>query len=498
VSDACPACQPLETVRQHSICTACGTATVVLRPGPQEPAGTALRLAGPVSRHYTILEEVGSGTFATVYRARRKSDQAVVAMKFLRNRAGHDACSRFLREGDVMRGLTSPHVVRLLDVLELDGITCLVSEYQDGGNLRRSLARRRLPVDAALALAAQIVAGVAACHSAGILHRDLKPENILLTRAGVVRIADFGLARMQDDDRRFTATGTVMGTPAYMSPEQLRGEDVTAAGDLYALGVILHELLTGQLPHSAPTLAGLLAAKEGGLPQLAVHRQVPERQLLGLARLLAPDPEARPHSARDLPHLLGLPPLEGGRLGALAEAEAPDEQLAVAARQGRMEAFETLVRRHRDRIWRLAYGFTGDMAEAEDIAQETFLRFFVHLREYQQTGRLLSYLHRIVSRLCQDRAEKKRPRVSADLAELPFTGSSAGTKLDRRQRAAALRQALGELPSQQRMALLLKYFEHLSSTEIATVLNVTYKAVERHLAKGRRNLAALMEAGWSA
>ena len=165
-----------------------------------------------------------------------------------------------------------------------------------------------------------------------------------------------------------------------------------------------------------------------------------------------------------------------------------DEELMTTVARGDLGAFEHLVLRHQRSAWNAAYRFIGDEAEAEDIAQEAFLQILEAAPRYQPTARFRTYLYRVVTRLCMDHARKKRPVYNSDL---PDTPDSAGSPLDlitALERTQAVRQALRGLSSNQRMVVVLRYYEGLAYSEIATVLETTTKAVERLLARARENL----------
>lgn len=181
--------------------------------------------------------------------------------------------SRFRNEVRTARQVSHPNVCRVYDIGEAEGLTYLSMEYVDGEDLA-SLLRRigRLPQDKALEIARQICSGLAAAHDKGVIHRDLKPANIMLDGQGKVRITDFGIAGIAERIRDVRS-----GTPAYMSPEQVAGKGVTARSDIYALGIVLHELLTGKRPPLEPGNAEM---------DPAIERVI--------RRCLDPDPRMRP------------------------------------------------------------------------------------------------------------------------------------------------------------------------------------------------------------
>src|SRR5205809_2749015 len=201
-----------------------------------------------------------------VYRADDLTLAQPVALKFLPETSSHDSASleRFRNEVRIARRISHPNVCRIYDICEADGLTFLSMEYVDGEDLG-SLLRRigRLPEDKALEIARKLCAGLAAAHEKGVLHRDLKPANVMLDARGQVLLTDFGLAGVAD---AISGDEVRSGTPAYMSPEQLAGREVTVRSDIYALGLVLYELFTGKRPFEGNTLAGLMRARKESRP----------------------------------------------------------------------------------------------------------------------------------------------------------------------------------------------------------------------------------------
>ena len=197
-----------------------------------------------LAQRYRIVHLLGRGGMGEVYRADDLLLGQSVALKFLpaAATASASALSRFRNEVRTARQVSHPNVCRVYDIGEVEGLTYLSMEYVDGEDLA-SLLRRigRLPQDKALEVARKLCAGLAAAHDKGVVHRDLKPANIMLDSKGEVRITDFGLADVSEH-----ILDVRSGTPAYMSPEQLSGKEVTLRSDIYALGIVLHELFTGQ------------------------------------------------------------------------------------------------------------------------------------------------------------------------------------------------------------------------------------------------------------
>ncbi|HEY1240950.1 MAG TPA: protein kinase [Bryobacteraceae bacterium] len=203
--------------------------------------------------HYEILEKLGEGGMGVVYKARDTRLGRLVAIKFLAPRLADSprARERFLREARIISTLNHPHVAVIHEVEESDGRIFLVFEHLPGGSL---MTRPPRTLAHALEYALQLADALAAAHRHGVVHRDVKPSNILFTEDDTLKLADFGLAR-QTQDIHLTAVGMPMGTPAYMSPEQFQGAEADARSDVYSLGLVVYELVTGTLPQPGHTLA---------------------------------------------------------------------------------------------------------------------------------------------------------------------------------------------------------------------------------------------------
>lgn len=259
-----------------------------------------------LAERYEPVRELGRGAFGVVYLSMDSELRREVAVKLLlpEKLDREEPLERFMREARLMSRIKSRYVAEIYDFGEEGGRPYLVSRYVNGKSLK-DLKRRRggtVPFAEANRLIDQVLQGLEACHQEGIVHRDLKPANILLTRQGEVALSDFGLGRA-DEDRTLTASGTVVGTPAYMAPEQMQGMLTCVAMDLYAVALIYGELLTGQVPMLESNLSETFLKRLNGPPEGWLHSRVPEvtpelEELLG--RTLDPDPSRRPSSARTL------------------------------------------------------------------------------------------------------------------------------------------------------------------------------------------------------
>ena len=268
-----------------------------------------------------------------VYRADDLTLEQPVALKFLPDAwsKNPEAIARFRNEVRVARQVSHPNVCRVYDLGEVEGLWFLSMEYVDGEDLG-SLLRRigRLPADKALEIARKLCAGLAAAHDKGILHRDLKPANIMLDRRGQVLLTDFGLAGLAGE---IAASDISSGTPAYMAPEQLAGEEVTIRSDIYSLGLVLYEIFSGKLPFESDTLAGLQRARKETSPESLTNlvRDLDPTVERVILRCLQAKPALRPSSAIAVAAALpGGDPLAA----ALAAGETPSPEMVVAAGEG--------------------------------------------------------------------------------------------------------------------------------------------------------------------
>ena len=223
-------------------------------PSSMQPSADLPQIPG-----HEAQEVLGHGGMGIVYRARHVPLNRSVALKMLLTgaHASPESRARFLREAKAVAGLRHPNIVQVHDMGEHDGQPYFTMEFVEGGNLAQKLAGTPQPSRQAATLVATLAQAVEAAHQSGIVHRDLKPANILLTADGTPKISDFGLARRLDGEAGLTLTGTTVGTPSYMAPEQAEARPFTCgpAVDIYALGAILYELLTGRPPFRAQTAA---------------------------------------------------------------------------------------------------------------------------------------------------------------------------------------------------------------------------------------------------
>lgn len=278
---------------------------------PADPGGhdqirpSELEIGQLLDQRFEILECLGRGGSSTVYRVLDRELGQEVALKRLHSaQASQNSLDRLRREARIARQLSSPHLVRVFDVEFASEAPYLLLELVSGESLAQQISNGPLTVDRAVEIASQIALALAELHGAGILHRDVKPANILLTEDGrMAKLADFGLALPTSQEvTRLTATGALLGTMEYLAPEQALGQEATERSDLYALGLVIFEMLTQQLPFSARTSLGTLVGRISKRPpRLRRFRpDVPPWLDAVLFRLLSRHPSQRYATAQDL------------------------------------------------------------------------------------------------------------------------------------------------------------------------------------------------------
>ncbi|HEX9690970.1 MAG TPA: protein kinase [Gemmatimonadales bacterium] len=258
-----------------------------------------------LANRYQIEAVIGAGGMGTVYRARDTELDEVVAIKTLRPEFVSDdkLVERFKSEIRLARRISHQNVVRTHDLGEWKGLYYLTMELVEGLTVRELLDQRgRLEISSTIAIGRQLAASLAVAHEQSVIHRDIKPQNLLLDASGVLKVMDFGVARLAERSVNLTEAGLILGTPAYMSPEQIIGEEIDGRTDLYAAGVVLYECLTGRLPFDGHSVVSLIAKvlNDEAPPPLEANADIPPA-LSGLVQgLLAKDPADRPQSAAEL------------------------------------------------------------------------------------------------------------------------------------------------------------------------------------------------------
>ena len=306
--------------------------------------------------HYEILEKLGGGGMGVVYKAEDTKLQRSVALKFLPPEWSEDelAKERFLREARMAAAFDHSNICTIHEIGETDdGRLFIAMACYPGETLKKKVERGPLDVDEAVNVAVRIAEGLDKAHRSGIVHRDIKPANVMVTDDDGVKILDFGLAKLAEGGSRLTAAGTTLGTAAYMSPEQARGEEVDARTDVWSLGIVLYEMITGELPFRGGNLVSLLRAIETDEPEpLSVwRRNQPERLEQTVSRALAKNPGARYQTAGEM--LLDLRSL---RTGTVETVKAADAEGSVQRAAGEVRITVQLIEARSDRhLWTESY-----------------------------------------------------------------------------------------------------------------------------------------------
>ena len=281
----------------RSVKDALGEKLALLRSGDPADTGQTVQLEG-----FTIVRRLGAGGMSSIYLARRDRDGALVVLKVMQlDPQAKDLTARFVREFSLLSTIEHPHIVRIFNQGFTDDMAYIAMEYFENGDLRSRL-RGPLPPRLVTRVLAQVAGALDAIHALGIIHRDLKPENLMVRANGDVVLADFGIAKVTavagGAQATLTVTGEVLGSPSYMSPEQIAGKTVTPQSDLYSLGVLLYEMATGVRPFRSTSLVELLSMHhKADVPPLpAEHASL---QPL-LDRLMAKKPDGRYTSATEL------------------------------------------------------------------------------------------------------------------------------------------------------------------------------------------------------
>jgi serine/threonine protein kinase len=254
---------------------------------------------------YKIMGELGRGAMGVVYKAEDPNLDRIVALKTInldKDADGRaDYQKRFLLEAKAAGKLTHPHLVTVYDFGEVDGMAYLAMELVEGTDLRKRVQQGPVPPAEAVEIASQVAEGLAFAHQRGIVHRDIKPANIMLPERGPAKIMDFGLARMRLADHK-TSTGIVLGTPRYMSPEQISGQPVDHRSDIFSLGIVLWEMLTGRRLFSGSEMAQVSHSitYDEHEPPTRVNSELPAMLDFVVARALKKDPAVRYQDADEM------------------------------------------------------------------------------------------------------------------------------------------------------------------------------------------------------
>ena len=314
---------------------------------------------------YTIIGELGRGGMGIVYKAVQTATNRTVALKMVLSgaQASEREVVRFRAEAAAVQKLHHPNIVALYEVGDLNGQPFVVLEYVDGGSLAEIIAGKPQPQEQSALLVEKLARAMYFAHGSGVIHRDLKPANVLVSSDGTPKIADFGLAKQLDHSTQLTSTGAIMGTPNYMAPEQAAGrtKEIGPLTDVYALGAILYELLTGQPPFHGANLVETLDKVRADKP-LPPHRFQPylahdvERICL---KCLEKTPQLRYRSAlelaEDLTRFLRGDQVEAKRDGGMLEEYLADQhrkQLEMNRRWHEQQVQQQVLERQARRFWR--------------------------------------------------------------------------------------------------------------------------------------------------
>ncbi len=281
---------------------------------------------------YRVISQVGKGGMATVYKAYQMSMERYVALKVLPKTHSQDSSftERFIQEARTIAQLEHRNILPVYDFGEDDGVTYMAMRYLNSGTLQDVLSFGELSFSDAVELMRQICAGLDYAHRRGVIHRDVKPANVMVDEEGTVYITDFGLAKVLESSSELTATGTIMGTPFYMAPEQSIGNKVDGRSDIYSAGVILYEMVTGKRPFDAETPMAVVLAHIHDpfpLPQ-TINPRVPIEMQRVILKAMAKEPDDRYQTAKEMSE-------------ALAEVM---KQLKIDANAGTLEMLASEVR----------------------------------------------------------------------------------------------------------------------------------------------------------
>jgi serine/threonine-protein kinase len=270
---------------------------------------TAIPDPSEIAGRYQVVKRLGAGAFGTVFKAKDRLLGRMVAIKTIRldslvasGASAEEMLDRFKREAMVSAQLKHPNIVTIYDIGDADGSSYLAMEFIDGVGLEKVIAQGRVPLERAALVAAQVADALDFAHRNHVVHRDIKPANIMLEAGDRVKVTDFGIAKVMDSAEHLTMTGSLLGTPSYMSPEQARGTPLDGRSDLFAVGCVLYEMLAGAKAFRGDSITGLIfkIITEEPMPIRELEPSVPEEMARVISRALSKAPETRYQSGREL------------------------------------------------------------------------------------------------------------------------------------------------------------------------------------------------------
>ena len=345
-------------------------------PSPVDARGTLARLLPATLGHYRIVRPIGAGGMGEVFLADDGKLGRKVALKVLAHALAADPerRGRFEREARAVAALNHPNIITIYSVEDLDGVLFLTMELVEGKTLTELIPPHGMSLEQLLHVGIPLADAVGAAHQRGITHRDLKPANVMVTDEGRVKVLDFGLAKLQEESPvdglsatmtqgQLTAEGRIVGTVAYMSPEQAQGKAVDARSDVFSLGVLLFEMATGEKPFKGDTNMSVLSAIIKDTPSSVtdLRQDLPRDVGRILRRCLAKDPEERYQTAKDLRNDLRLlkEDLDTGVVGTRPDAQPhqPGRRVAADASAATARGPTRYSRLRRWRSWPAAVGW---------------------------------------------------------------------------------------------------------------------------------------------